>query len=302
MVLHLHQRNRAKTYIKIDYPGANNFSQFSYDGWGRNSKLVETVSGSVTSTKQFVRCADKLRRYQPCEERDAGGTLTKQFFTRGQVNNTTKYFYSTDHLASVREMSNNSGVLQAQYSFDPYGRISKISEAVASDFTYAEYYLHSQSQLNLTLTRAYQSNQNRFINRDLIEELGGVNLYTYVRNSPVQFSDPSGTQGAPCCDPKMLPWYAAAALGGAAMSAMGPTMGRATMAIRAQISSLYKNLGGKPNCALQRIMDENECATRRRCAEASNTDPTMRAWDYESCMALAAADYYICQAANAAGL
>ena len=28
--------------------------QFTYDGFGRNVEIVETVSGSVTSTKQFV--------------------------------------------------------------------------------------------------------------------------------------------------------------------------------------------------------------------------------------------------------
>ncbi|MBX3074687.1 hypothetical protein KF913_12230 [Candidatus Obscuribacterales bacterium] len=39
---------------QITYPGTNNFSQLSYDGIGRNTKIVETVSGLVTSTRQFV--------------------------------------------------------------------------------------------------------------------------------------------------------------------------------------------------------------------------------------------------------
>jgi hypothetical protein len=61
--------------IKIDYPGANNFSQFSYDGESRTAKIVETVSGAVTSTKQFVWCSDRKRSYLACEERDGSGGI-----------------------------------------------------------------------------------------------------------------------------------------------------------------------------------------------------------------------------------
>ena len=45
--------------IKITYPGSGNNSQFTYDGFGRNVEIVETVSGSVTSTKQMVWASDK---------------------------------------------------------------------------------------------------------------------------------------------------------------------------------------------------------------------------------------------------
>ncbi len=175
--------------IKITYPGTNNFSSFVYDGYGRNVSIVETTAGSVTSTKQFVWAGSNRR-----EERDASGGLTKRFFGRGQMNLTTKYFYDRDHLGSVREMTDNSGVVQAQYAFDPFGRVSKISEVVAADFGYAGYYLHSRSGLNLTRTRAYNSALGRFTTRDPIEENGGVNLFAYVSNAPIRQNDPSGHQ------------------------------------------------------------------------------------------------------------
>ncbi len=174
--------------IKITYPGTNNFSTFVYDGLSRNVSIVETTAGSVTSTKQFVWCGDNRK-----EERDASGVLTKKFFGRGQMNSATKYFYDKDHLGSVREMNDNSGVIQAQYVFDPFGQVTKISEIVASDFGYAEYYLHSRSGLNLTRTRTYSSAQGRFITRDPIGEAGGLDLYDYVHNSPTSYTDPQGT-------------------------------------------------------------------------------------------------------------
>ncbi len=139
--------------IKITYPGTGNYSTFSYDGLGRNVSIVETVQGVVTSTKQFVWCSSMMR-----EARDATGTLMSQYFLRGEVIGSSKYFYVRDQISSIREVVNNSGISQSEYSYDPYGRITKLSEAVASDFGYAGYYLHSRSSLNCSLTRIYTPN------------------------------------------------------------------------------------------------------------------------------------------------
>jgi RHS repeat-associated protein len=138
-----------------------------------------------------------MRRYQACEERDATGTLTKKFFDRGQMNSTTKYFYDLDHLGSISEMTDNSGVIQAQYAFDPYGKVTKFSENIAADFGYCNYYLHARSSLNMTRTRAYHAQLGRWINRDPIAERGGLNLFAYVLNDPIDSSDPSGLGMSP---------------------------------------------------------------------------------------------------------
>lgn len=183
--------------IEIDYSGMNNYSQFSYDGLWRNTKIVETTSGSVTSTKQFVCCYNNKRAYDRSEERDAAGTLTKQFFGDGQLVGSTKYFYSKDHLGSLREMTDNSGLVQSEYLFDSYGRRHAISEALVADFGYAAYYSHVRSALNRTAFRDYHSSFGKWITRDPIEENGGLNLMNYVSNNPISFLDPLGLDGGP---------------------------------------------------------------------------------------------------------
>jgi RHS repeat-associated protein len=177
--------------VRISYPGANNFTDFVYDGLGRCVKIVETTAGSVTSTKQFVWCA--ARR---CEERDGSGTLTKQFFAQGQKNGSSSYFYAPDHLGSVREMTDASGTIQAQYRYSPYGERTVISETVASDFAFTGHYLHARSGLALTLLRAYNATFGRFINRDPVAERGGINLFGYVSNSPTGSIDVFGGYGS----------------------------------------------------------------------------------------------------------
>ena len=150
-------------------------------------KIEERSGGSLTSTKQFVWCGSER-----CEERDASSAVTKQFFATGQRNSSTNYFYNTDHLGSVREMTNSSGVIQAQYNYDPYGQVTKLQGSQDADFQYAGYYVHARSGLNLTVYRAYNPGLGRWISRDRLEESGGINLYGYVLNDPVSASDPLG--------------------------------------------------------------------------------------------------------------
>jgi len=149
--------------------------------------IVETVAGSVTSTKQFVWCGNQI-----CEARNASGSITAQYFSWGETISGSNYYYSRDRLGSIREMTNSSGAIQAEYTYDPYGRTSAILGTVSSDLQYAGYYTHAPSGLNLTLTRFYSSQLARWISRDSIGEKGGVNLYAYVENNPLSQLDPAG--------------------------------------------------------------------------------------------------------------
>ncbi len=83
--------------------------------------------------------------------------------------------------------------IEAQYRYDPYGLVTKLAGAQEATFRYGSYYLHERSQLSLTTSRAYSANQGRFINRDPLGEIGGINLFDYVENNPILAVDPDGT-------------------------------------------------------------------------------------------------------------
>lgn len=141
----------------------------------------------MTSTKQFVWCEQDR-----CEERDISGSLLKNFLGYGELIGPSKFFWVNDHISSIHQFTDNSGLIQAEYLFDLFGRVSKVNEVVAVDFNYSGYYVHSRSGLNLTLTRSYNSALGRWLSRDKIGERSGTNLYAYVKNSPSLFGDPLG--------------------------------------------------------------------------------------------------------------
>lgn len=168
--------------LEITYPGANNKTEITYSPMEGIAKIVEIVSGSVASTKQFPGG----------EERDGNGAVTKQFFAQGQRNGSNNYFYGRDNIGSVRSMSDNAGVSVSDRAFDPYGRTTVISETVSPDFGFAGMYIHSRSGLNLTIFRAYSESLARWISRDPLGEDASINAYGYVDNNPIGFVDKLG--------------------------------------------------------------------------------------------------------------
>jgi RHS repeat-associated protein len=76
------------------------------------------------------------------------------------------YYYTSDHLDSVREMCSSSGAIVARYSYDPYGRVTLVSGSNLASFQYAGMYMHQASGLYLTDYRAYDPTTGRWLSRD----------------------------------------------------------------------------------------------------------------------------------------
>jgi RHS repeat-associated protein len=153
-------------------------------------EIVEISSGSVVSDKKFLWCGTEL-----CEERDSTGTtVTKRFFGQGEQILGTNYFFTRDHLGSIREMTDTAGTIHTRYDYDPYGNRAKVFGDMDADFGFTGYYYHQNSGLCLTLFRAYDPNAGRWISRDPISESGGINLYAYVHNNPANRTDSIGLE------------------------------------------------------------------------------------------------------------
>jgi RHS repeat-associated protein len=89
-------------------------------------------------------------------------------------------------------MIDSTGTTRARYEHDAYGRRNKVSGDLEADFAFTGHYFHGASGLHLTLFRAYDADSGRWLNRDPLEEEGGLNLYGYVLNNPLNYFDPLG--------------------------------------------------------------------------------------------------------------
>ncbi len=180
--------------ITIIYPDTFR-SEFTYDGLSRRVRIIEkNAASTVTSDKRHLW--DDL---QVAEERPTDGSaVNKRFYTHGVELVTGPdagdYTYRADHLGSIREVVDDSGILTARFDYSAWGEVKLVSGSFDLDFRFTGHYIHQPSNLHLAPFRAYDSELTKWINRDPIEENGGVNLYGYVENDPVNRDDELGLQ------------------------------------------------------------------------------------------------------------
>lgn len=169
-------------------------TEFTYDSFSRLASLRRLTNGVEASFRRFLWCADEI-----CEERDAAGVVTKRFLGLGMKIESGPtagtYYYTRDHLGSIRELTDTGGAVRARYRYDPYGRRTKLAGDRDADFGFAGMFWSAEAGLNLTQFRAYDPQLGRWLSRDPLrnaEILQGPNLYTYVANDPVNRIDPLG--------------------------------------------------------------------------------------------------------------
>jgi len=184
-------------------------TEFAYDGFSRLASIRQLQKGSQVSFRRFDWSDDRI-----CEERDMSGTnITKRFYPQGVVletgTNAGAYYYTRDHLGSVRELTDNAGNVRARYTYDPYGRRTKISGDVDADFGFDGMFWSSEASLALTHFRAYDPNLGRWLSRDPLEFAEMTehpNLYVYARNDPLNLTDRSGLAPSPLIQKEFWGW------------------------------------------------------------------------------------------------
>jgi RHS repeat-associated protein len=125
----------------------------------------------------------------------------------------------TDALGSTIALADSSGAVQTSYAYEPFGKTSITGAASGNTYQYTGREADAAG-LDFYRARYYSPTLQRFISEDPIGLAGGdVNLYAYVSNNPISYTDPTGN--CPVC------FVVAAIIGGAIGGGVGYRIGTA---------------------------------------------------------------------------
>ncbi len=187
-------------------------SEFSYDGLMRRRKRIEyTWSGGAwlkTNDTRYVidnrlvaqeRGGDNLPRVAYTRGHDLSGSREGAggiggLLARSDMAAASVAYYHFDGNGNVTCLLNANGLILARYAYDAFGNIlaktGPLSDANLYRFSSKE--SSANSGILYYGFRFYDPNLQRWLNRDPIEEFGGLNLYQFAGNNPTCWVDPFG--------------------------------------------------------------------------------------------------------------
>jgi RHS repeat-associated protein len=103
-------------------------------------------------------------------------------------------WYAFDERGNVAQRTGSGGGVVSSDLYDAFGNVTRTGGPDVFGFGgQAGYYTDTETGLILCTNRFYDPQQGRFLTRDPIGYGGGINLYGYTANNPVNGMDPDGT-------------------------------------------------------------------------------------------------------------
>ena len=175
--------------------------EFSYDYMGRRLEKKVYTKGlftlydwSLVKHHKFVYDSYKLIAEFDVLDADAQpasylwqpvGLDVLLMRTTNEVNG----YYVADGNKNILAVRDSNGTELSNYTYTPFGTVENPEDSDDNPFRFSCEYHDDETDLVYYNYRYYSPELGRWINRDPIEEEGGVNLYTFVDNRPTILYD-----------------------------------------------------------------------------------------------------------------
>ncbi|SEH88843.1 RHS repeat-associated core domain-containing protein [Akkermansia glycaniphila] len=146
----------------------------------------------IDATDETALYVAKTYRWDPSEP-VATRPLALTLWTREGTARETLY-YAHDLRKNVVSLFDGKGLRRASYQYDPYGNITSMEGDMAKENPFRFSSEHHDEDLGLVYYnyRHYNPTDGRWTSRDPIAEQGGWNLYGFVGNRPLYYTDKLG--------------------------------------------------------------------------------------------------------------
>lgn len=197
--------------VRVHQPGQWQV-EFAYDGFSRRRWRRDYIWNSTGASWQLTGETRYIYDGQlVLQERDSSNnpwvTYTRGIDLSGQLQGAggiggllartdpdgTAYYHG-DGSGNITALIDSAQQIVARYLYDPFGNLLGASGplAQANLYRFSSKEFHPTANLYYYGFRYYEPNLQRWLNRDPIGEAGGVNLYGFNFNSPVNWVDTDG--------------------------------------------------------------------------------------------------------------
>lgn len=181
-------------------------TQFGYDHTNMRILATEPDSQGKAVTKQFLWSGNDVVNEDTPESQTAYNVLRNvnlsKTITEKCCDNPQAMYYHFDALGSIANTTDAGANLMNDYRYDSFGETLGGGQGGGNDLQFVGG-LGVKSQANIGLSymrnRWYDDTLGRFITKDPMGYRGGINIYIYVANNPINGLDPMGL----CDDSKM---------------------------------------------------------------------------------------------------
>jgi RHS repeat-associated protein len=169
-------------------------ARFQYDAFGRRvNKIV--MGAPIAFLYDLINPVEELANGIPTATMLLSPAVD-DFFSRTDAVGTRNLI--TDGLGNTLALTDSTGILQTQYTYGAFGDTTTTGHPSSSSYQYTRRE-NDNTGLYYYRARYYSPALQRFIEEDPLGLRGGdVNLYAYVRNSPMNHIDPRGLEVTLC--------------------------------------------------------------------------------------------------------
>jgi RHS repeat-associated protein len=173
---------------------------YTYDSNGERVLKSQVIDNVLTPVKRYWSMGGNT-----LAEGDGTGNLTAEYIYFGgkriariDLPANTVHYYLSDHLGSTSIVTNSAGAVEEESDYYPFGTEVVVTRLGVNELKFTGKRRDTESQLDYFGARYYSNGLGRFANPDepFVDQNESNpqswNLYSYVRNNPLNGVDPNG--------------------------------------------------------------------------------------------------------------